>query len=185
MATVSARQDARVHGTRRRAIGIGARAPAGAALGRAAGVRRKGFRRMTGLTSAWHRFAHNHGPTGRILQINVAARAGPACREIGGTDRVLTSEPRRRGSRKCVAATRDEAGVVVLGMGRSGTSAMTAMFVRAGFFAGTDKDLLPANEANLAGTARTSACIALTRRCSRGSGGLVRSSAGCGELEDH
>lgn len=50
-----------------------------------------------------------------------------------------------------MADTTNEVGVVVLGMGRSGTSAVTAMFVRAGFFAGTDEDLLPANEANPAG----------------------------------
>ncbi len=39
-------------------------------------------------------------------------------------------------------------GVVVLGMGRSGTSAVSRMFVRAGFFAGAEDDLLGAHESN-------------------------------------
>jgi hypothetical protein len=42
-------------------------------------------------------------------------------------------------------------GVVVLGMGRSGTSAVSGMFVRCGFFAGRDGDVLPPNESNPAG----------------------------------
>ena len=42
-------------------------------------------------------------------------------------------------------------GVVVLGMGRGGTSAATQMFVRAGFYAGRDEDLMPATDANPAG----------------------------------
>jgi hypothetical protein len=42
-------------------------------------------------------------------------------------------------------------GVVVLGMGRSGTSATASMFVRAGFFAGIDAELLPASDANRLG----------------------------------
>ncbi len=42
-------------------------------------------------------------------------------------------------------------GVLVLGMGRSGTSAVTRMFVRSGFFAGRENDLLPANEGNPTG----------------------------------
>lgn len=36
-------------------------------------------------------------------------------------------------------------------MGRSGTSAITRMFTKAGFFAGSDDDLLPATEANPTG----------------------------------
>jgi hypothetical protein len=39
-------------------------------------------------------------------------------------------------------------GVVVLGMSRSGTSAVAAMFVEAGFFAGRDEDVLPPHENN-------------------------------------
>ena len=39
-------------------------------------------------------------------------------------------------------------GVVVLGMGRSGTSAIAGMLVRAGFFAGDDDDVLPADADN-------------------------------------
>lgn len=39
-------------------------------------------------------------------------------------------------------------GVVVLGMSRSGTSAITSMFVRAGFHAGPDSELMTANHAN-------------------------------------
>jgi hypothetical protein len=42
-------------------------------------------------------------------------------------------------------------GVVVLGMGRSGTSAVARMFARAGCFAGREDELLPATEANPAG----------------------------------
>ena len=42
-------------------------------------------------------------------------------------------------------------GVVVLGMGRSGTSSVTRMLVRAGFFAGSEPDLMPAAEANPVG----------------------------------
>lgn len=54
----------------------------------------------------------------------------------------------------CAAAqlkAQPKVGVVVLGMGRSGTSAVTGMFVRAGFFAGVADDLMPANFANPAG----------------------------------
>jgi len=39
-------------------------------------------------------------------------------------------------------------GVVVLGMGRSGTSAVAAMFVAAGFFVAASADRMPPNEAN-------------------------------------
>jgi hypothetical protein len=42
-------------------------------------------------------------------------------------------------------------GVVVLGMGRSGTSAVTRMFVSARFFAGRDEDLMGATDANPTG----------------------------------
>lgn len=42
-------------------------------------------------------------------------------------------------------------GIVVLGMGRSGTSSLTRMFVAAGFFAGREQDLMPATEANPTG----------------------------------
>ncbi len=42
-------------------------------------------------------------------------------------------------------------GVVILGMGRSGTSAVTGMFASAGFFVGQKQDLMPAAEANPAG----------------------------------
>ncbi len=42
-------------------------------------------------------------------------------------------------------------GVVILGMGRSGTSATARMFASAGFFAGHDDDLLTASESNPAG----------------------------------
>jgi hypothetical protein len=42
-------------------------------------------------------------------------------------------------------------GVIVLGMGRSGTSAVTGMFVGAGFFGGRDEDLMPATDANPGG----------------------------------
>jgi hypothetical protein len=42
-------------------------------------------------------------------------------------------------------------GVVILGMGRSGTSATARMFASAGFFAGYDDDLLTASESNPAG----------------------------------
>ncbi len=45
----------------------------------------------------------------------------------------------------------DKDGVVVLGMGRSGTSAVTRMFVSAGFFAGRDEDLMGATDANPTG----------------------------------
>jgi hypothetical protein len=45
----------------------------------------------------------------------------------------------------------DNVGVAVLGMGRSGTSAVTRMFVSAGFFAGRDEDLMEATEANPTG----------------------------------
>lgn len=42
-------------------------------------------------------------------------------------------------------------GIVVLGMGRSGTSAVTRMFTSTGFFAGRQDDLMPATEANPTG----------------------------------
>lgn len=42
-------------------------------------------------------------------------------------------------------------GVVVLGMGRSGTSSVTRMFANAGFFVGSDDELMPATEANATG----------------------------------
>ena len=42
-------------------------------------------------------------------------------------------------------------GVVVYGMGRSGTSVVTGLFAAAGYFVGADTDLLPANEGNPAG----------------------------------
>lgn len=42
-------------------------------------------------------------------------------------------------------------GVVVLGMSRSGTSAVTRMFVSAGFFAGHDEDLMPATDQSPSG----------------------------------
>lgn len=45
----------------------------------------------------------------------------------------------------------DKVGVVVLGMGRGGTSAVTRMFVSAGFFAGRNEDLMEATEANPTG----------------------------------
>jgi hypothetical protein len=44
--------------------------------------------------------------------------------------------------------TADRDGVVVLGMGRSGTSATASMFARAGFFAGREDELLGATDAN-------------------------------------
>jgi hypothetical protein len=44
-----------------------------------------------------------------------------------------------------------EGGVVVLGMGRSGTSAVTRTFVSAAFFAGRDEDLMEATDANPTG----------------------------------
>jgi hypothetical protein len=43
------------------------------------------------------------------------------------------------------------AGVVVLGMGRSGTSAVTRMFAKAGFFAGRPDELIGAAESNPTG----------------------------------
>jgi hypothetical protein len=45
----------------------------------------------------------------------------------------------------------DNLGVVVLGMGRSGTSAVTRMFATAGFFVGRDEDLMGATEHNPTG----------------------------------
>jgi hypothetical protein len=42
-------------------------------------------------------------------------------------------------------------GVVILGMGRSGTSAVTRMFAKAGFYVGAEDDLMPATDANPAG----------------------------------
>jgi hypothetical protein len=45
-------------------------------------------------------------------------------------------------------ARRGAIGVVVLGMGRSGTSAVTEMFVAAGFHAGAADELMPANAFN-------------------------------------
>ena len=45
----------------------------------------------------------------------------------------------------------DLLGVVVLGMGRSGTSAVAGMFVEAGFFAGREGDVLLANDSNPGG----------------------------------
>jgi hypothetical protein len=42
-------------------------------------------------------------------------------------------------------------GVVVLGMGRSGTSSVTRMLAGAGFFAGRQQDLMPAADANPTG----------------------------------
>ena len=45
----------------------------------------------------------------------------------------------------------DKLGVVVLGMGRSGTSSVTRMFATAGFFAGRDEDLMVATEHNPTG----------------------------------
>ena len=45
----------------------------------------------------------------------------------------------------------EAAGVVVLGMGRSGTSAVAGMFTSAGFFAGHDDDVLPATPSNARG----------------------------------
>ena len=47
--------------------------------------------------------------------------------------------------------TGDKVGVAVLGMSRSGTSAVSGMFAMAGFFAGREEDLLEATEANPAG----------------------------------
>lgn len=46
---------------------------------------------------------------------------------------------------------RSAVGVVVVGMGRSGTSAVTGMFASAGFFVGRDDDLMPATESNPVG----------------------------------
>lgn len=48
-------------------------------------------------------------------------------------------------------ARRGATGVVVLGAGRSGTSAITRAFVTAGFFAGRDEDLLGAARSNPVG----------------------------------
>jgi hypothetical protein len=45
----------------------------------------------------------------------------------------------------------DKSGVIVVGMSRAGTSAVTRTFVSAGFFAGNDEDLLGASEANPTG----------------------------------
>jgi len=42
----------------------------------------------------------------------------------------------------------DRLGVAILGMGRSGTSAVAGTFVAAGYFAGAEEDLLGANEGN-------------------------------------
>jgi hypothetical protein len=47
--------------------------------------------------------------------------------------------------------TADKLGVAVLGMSRSGTSAVTRMFAMAGFFAGRDEDLMAASDANPTG----------------------------------
>lgn len=49
------------------------------------------------------------------------------------------------------AGVRAAAGAVVLGMGRSGTSAVTRCLVRSGFFAGTDSELMEATRANPVG----------------------------------
>jgi hypothetical protein len=46
---------------------------------------------------------------------------------------------------------RSAAGVVILGMARSGTSAVTGMFVSAGFYAGSNVDLMGPHESNPAG----------------------------------
>jgi hypothetical protein len=45
----------------------------------------------------------------------------------------------------------EKIGVVVLGMSRSGTSAVTAALVRSGFFVAGERDLMPPNEGNPAG----------------------------------
>ncbi|HEX7058263.1 MAG TPA: hypothetical protein VF176_00220 [Solirubrobacterales bacterium] len=52
--------------------------------------------------------------------------------------------------RKDAEATghREAMGVIVLGAGRSGTSAITRSFLKSGFFAGRDEDLYPANRGN-------------------------------------
>lgn len=42
-------------------------------------------------------------------------------------------------------------GAVILGMSRSGTSAVTAMFIHAGFYAGAADELMPASDANPGG----------------------------------
>lgn len=59
----------------------------------------------------------------------------------------LTGEQRGEGG----AARGDAAGVVVLGAGRSGTSAVTRAFLAAGFFAGRDDELLGAAPSNPVG----------------------------------
>ncbi len=45
----------------------------------------------------------------------------------------------------------DKSGVIVVGMSRAGTSAVTQTFVSAGFFAGHDRDLMGATDANPTG----------------------------------
>lgn len=55
-----------------------------------------------------------------------------------------------RGDRNAVAQG-EAAGVVILGAGRSGTSALTRAFVSAGFFAGSEDELLGANPSNPVG----------------------------------
>ncbi|HEX3691741.1 MAG TPA: hypothetical protein VHU13_00210 [Solirubrobacteraceae bacterium] len=47
--------------------------------------------------------------------------------------------------------SRRSVGVVVLGMGRSGTSSVTRMFVKAGFFAGSSSELMGATASNPTG----------------------------------
>jgi hypothetical protein len=51
-------------------------------------------------------------------------------------------------NRPAGAAAGGAMGVVILGMGRSGTSAVASSFARAGFFAGRQEDLMAASQAN-------------------------------------
>ena len=51
---------------------------------------------------------------------------------------------------------RSAVGVVVLGMARSGTSAVTGMFVSAGFYIGSGDELMGPTRATRPATSRTS-----------------------------
>lgn len=64
----------------------------------------------------------------------------------------MTPHPVREQTADVAGARRGGlSGVVVLGMGRSGTSAVTRMFERSGYYVGADADLMPADESNPTG----------------------------------
>jgi hypothetical protein len=89
----------------------------------------------------------------------------------------------RWAGRRSTEGISDKQGIVVHGMGRSGTSAVAGMFVRAGFFAGRESDLLGPTDFNARGHHENSSLVLANERVLRQAGGTWFEGPEAGELQ--